>query len=69
VSQHQATLAPGEVSVYDLKNPANDDITEDDPESLMNSPLIERIAKGQVVMEEIKIESNIQDMLEEDDGE
>lgn len=67
VMPHEA-LPPGRFSIEDLNNPANDDITEDDPNSLLNSPLITRIVRGQVVtMEEIKIESNFEQILGDED--
>lgn len=67
VMPHEA-LPPGKISVEDLVNPANDDITEDDPESLLNSPMITQLVRGRVVaMEEIKIESNIETIMEKDD--
>jgi hypothetical protein len=60
VKPHDA-LPPG-VSVKDLVNPANADITEDDPESLINSPVLERLIRP--VYEEIKIETNLEELDE-----
>ena len=60
-------LPPGKFSIEDMVNPANDDETEDDPESMLNSPVMERIVNRTITMEEIKIESNIERFLEEDD--
>lgn len=68
IDPHKA-LPPG-VTYRDVINPANDDITEGDPESLANSPMVEQILRpvnrpvpGTLVMEEIKIETNMEDIL------
>lgn len=60
-------LPPGKFSIEDIVNPANADETEDDPESMLNSPVMERIVNRTITMEEIKIESNFEQILEADD--
>lgn len=60
---------PDGVRIDKLMAPENDDITEGDPESLMTSPVLERIVKREPVMEEIKIETNVERFLGDDDGE
>jgi len=64
VMPHQA-LPPGTFSIEDVVNPANDDGTEDDPESMLNSPVMERIVNRTITMEEIKIESNIERIMDD----
>lgn len=56
----------------DLTSPANGDITEDDPESLVHSPILERVLRpvnrpvpGVITVEELKIETNIETIMEE----
>ncbi len=55
----------------DITSPANDDITEGDPESLVNSPMVAHLLRPVdrkvVYMEEIKIESNMESIMEDDD--
>lgn len=61
---------PDGITVKDLTADQNQDETEGDPESLMNSPIIETLIRpiarpipGTLMMEEIKIESNIERLL------
>lgn len=67
-------MLPEGIKTKDIVNPLNQDITEGDPESLINSPLMDtliRVEKPQsrpLFMEEIKITTNIEDILEENDG-
>lgn len=59
---------PDGVTMDDLLTGANGDITECDPESLFAGEKIDEIvSKPRVYMEEIKIESNIERIMEEDD--
>lgn len=58
---------PEGVTGKDLIAERNDDITEGDPESLVNSPLFDRIVRREVQMEEIKIETNIESIMESED--
>jgi hypothetical protein len=58
---------PEGITSQDLLAVQNGDITEGDPESLINSPVIDRIMSRPVYMEEIKIESNFNDIMEEED--
>jgi len=55
-------VLPEGVTMRDVTSIANGDITEADPESLFTSPNL-----GRIVGEEIKIESNFDDILGDDD--
>ena len=59
---------PEGVSRKELLMIQNGDITEGDPESLVNSPIFDQIVNRKVTMEEIKIETNIEQFIGEDDG-
>jgi hypothetical protein len=68
VMPHEA-LPPGKINVRDLNNPANDDITEDDPESLIHSPMVTELLRPvsrPVYMEEIKIETNFEEITDDE---
>jgi hypothetical protein len=72
VTPHEV-LPAGTTIVRAHNDPAADDITEGDPESLINSPILTEVMRPvsrpiNMVMEEIKIESNIEQLMEEDDG-
>jgi hypothetical protein len=63
---------PAGVTAKDIMFEGNEDITEGDPESLMLSPIMDNFIRGKpmprpIYMEEIKIESNIEQILEEED--
>lgn len=64
---------PEGVTAKEIMFDGNEDITEGDPESLMLSPIMDNFIRGKpiprpIYMEEIKIESNIEQILEEEDG-
>lgn len=63
---------PAGVAIRDVFADQNQDITEGDPESLMLSLIMDNFIRGKpiprpIYMEEIKIESNIEQILEEED--
>lgn len=63
---------PEGVSIRDVFADQNADVTEGDPESLMLSPIMDNFIRGKpmprpIYMEEIRIESNIEQILEEED--
>ena len=63
---------PEGVSIRDVFADQNADVTEGDPESLIHSPIVDNFIRGKpmprpIYMEEIKIESNIEQILEEED--
>lgn len=63
-------MLPEGIRTTDVINASNGDITEGDPESLMNSPMLDtitRLEKPIKYMEEIKITTNIEHILEEND--